>query len=231
MPQPSTQPRTFHPQFIENIAADVFWGYCFRTCHSATIDDVLDGDYEKLWTVKKAAELARRYGGRLGRADVERLYAEINQYMWNKVDRAENILGTLYVEDFARCKPPRFAHEGLLRLLREADGGGPGMIVSPRPPDVAGDLLIRTPLPAALLIEGPPKPDGIHFVDTRKALGFEKVIVLRPRSFTPLPANPQGHGYAAHGVFEIPCGDPVSVDGVWFKLMPNSRCCEVLSLC
>jgi hypothetical protein len=230
MPQQSTQTRTFHPQFIENIAAEVYWGYGFRTTYGTARDDVLEGEYGKLWTVKKAAELARRYGGSLGRADVERLYAEINQYMLDKTTREENILGTLYVEDFARCKPPRFAHEGLLQLLRKADGGGQGLVYGPHP-SVVGDLLIRTPLPAALLIEGPPKPDGIHFVDTRKALGFEKVIVLRPRSFTPLPANPQGYGYAAHGVFEIPCRDPVSVDGVWYKLMPNSRCCEVLSLC
>ena len=104
------QSRTFHPQFIENVAAEVFWGYCFRKHYDTAIADVLDFEYEKLWSPKKAGEMARRYGGRLGNADLRRLYDEVNSYMRMKAEREENILGTLYVEDFARCKPPRFVH-------------------------------------------------------------------------------------------------------------------------
>jgi hypothetical protein len=226
-----SRPRTFHPQFVENIAAEVFWGYAFRIGYHSALDDVLGRDFEKLWSPKKAAELARRFGGVLSKSDVSRLYDAVNEFMAGKAEREENILGTLYVEDFARCKPHRFAHAGLLRRLRDADGGGQGKVVFREPPSAVGDLLLRTPFPAALLIEEPPKPDAIYFVDTRKALDLEKIMLLRPRSFTPLPPNPQGYTHAAHGVFEIPCRDPVSVDGLWYKLMPNSRCCEVLSLC
>ena len=86
--------------------------------------------------MKKAGELARRYGGSLDKGDAKRLYAEVNCYMRDKADREENILGTLYVEDFARCKPPRFAHGDLVKRLRVADGGGPGVIVTPQRPDV-----------------------------------------------------------------------------------------------
>ena len=110
-----SRPRAFHPQFVENIAAEVFWGYCFRTHYDTAIADVLDFAYEKLWPLKKAEEMVRRYGARLGNADLRRLYDEVNSYMRMKAEREENILGTLYVEDFARCKPPRFAHEDLVK--------------------------------------------------------------------------------------------------------------------
>jgi hypothetical protein len=33
MPQTSTKARILHRELIENIAAEVFWGYCFRTTY------------------------------------------------------------------------------------------------------------------------------------------------------------------------------------------------------
>jgi hypothetical protein len=90
-----SRPRTFHPQFVENIAAEVFWGYAFRIGYNSALDDVLGRDFEKLWSPKKAAELARRFGGVLSKSDVSRLYDAVNEFMAGKAEREENILGTL----------------------------------------------------------------------------------------------------------------------------------------
>jgi hypothetical protein len=224
-----TQARTFNPQFIENIAAEVFWGYCFRTVYQTAINCVLTGDYGKLWTLKKAAELLHRYDPGLSKDAVKRCYSEVNEYMRDHAAMEQNILGTLYVEDFANCRPPQFGHNVILEAIQTARGGGEGEITGS--PPVAGDLLIRTPLPAVLLLRGEPPGDCVQVADTRKALGFHKTMVLTVGSFSPLPPNPQGYAYSASGVFRIPCRDPEAIETVWYKLMPNSTACKQLILC
>lgn len=224
----STQPRTINPQLIDNMAAEVFWGYCFRTDYQTAINCVLSGNFEKLWTLKRAAELLRQYDPQVGNDTVKRCYSQANTYMMDKASREENIIGTLYAEDFARCRPPGFAHEGLVQRLRA--GGDKSPSETRASPPVAGDLLIRTPLPAVLLLRNKPPSDWIQAADTRKALGFQKTMVLRVRSYSPLPVNPQGYGYSASGVFHIPCPDRDATGPVWFKLMPNSIVCEKLVL-
>lgn len=222
-----SRPRTFHPQLIENVAAEVFWGYCFRTHYDTAIADVLDFEYEKLWSLKKAGEMVRRYGGSLCNADLRRLYDEVNSYMRMKAEREENILGTLYVEDFARCKPPRFAHGDLVKRLRSA-GDDDASIEGIAPP-VAGDLLLRTPLPSCVLLRSNPPTDVIRVADTRKALGFQKTMLLTIRTGGTLPPNPQGYTHAAHGVFGIPCQDE-AISPVWWKLIPNAHTSRTIRL-
>jgi hypothetical protein len=222
----SKQPRTFHPQLIDHIAAEVFWGYCHQTGYQIAIDCVLAGDFGKLWTLKKASKLARQYGAGMSHEEVKRFYSDINRYMMDHASRRKNIIGTLYSEDFAGCRPPEFSHEELLRRLRaggdEAEGGVSG------PVDIAGDLLIRTPLPSVLLLRDRPQAQWIQVGDTRKALGFQKIMVLLIHHVTTLPANPQGYAYGADGVFQIPCPDATGPD--WFRLMPNSTACRRLAL-
>ncbi len=112
-----------------------------------------------------------------------------------------------------------------MRRLR-AGGDAEGEIKGS--PPIAGDLLIRTPLPAVLLLRETPSSDWIQPADTRKALGFQKNMALMVRDVSPLPVNPQGYGWGATGVFHIPCGE-TSVPA-WFKLMPNSTACRKLVL-
>ena len=149
--------------------------------------------------------------------------------MMDKASQEQNIIGMLYTEDFATCRPPGFAHEDLVLRLRSAGDGAKGEIQGS--PPTAGDLLIRPPLPAVLLLRDKPSSDWIQVADTRKALGFQKTMVLMVRSFSPLPVNPQGYGYSACGVFQIPCPDRDSTATAWFKLMPNSSVCGRLILC
>jgi hypothetical protein len=225
----STQLRTLNPQLIDGVAADVFWGYCFRTDYRTAINCVLSGSFEKLWTLKKAAKLLRQHDPGVDDGTVRQCYRETNSYMMDKASQEQNIIGMLYTEDFLLCRPPGFTHDELVQRLRaageEAEGESKGS------PPVAGDLLIRTPLPAVLLLRDRPPSDWIRVADTRKALGFQKTMVLLVRSFSPLPVNPQGYGYAACGVFQIPCRDRDASAPVWFKLMPNSTACEKLVLC
>jgi hypothetical protein len=86
-----SSPRTFHPQLVENIAAEVFWGYAFGTDYHTAIGDVLDRDFEKLWSPWKAAELVRRYAAGLSKSDVSRLYEAVNAFIVSKAEREENI--------------------------------------------------------------------------------------------------------------------------------------------
>lgn len=225
----SLQPRTLNPQLIDNMAAEVFWGYCFRTDYQTAINCVQSGNFEKLWTLKKAAERLREYDPQVGSDTVKRCYAQTNSYMMDKASREENIIGTLYTEDFALCRPPRFAHEGLVQRLRAAGDGVNSETDASVP--VAGELLIRTPLPAVLLLRSKPASEWIQAADTRKALGFQKTMVLMVRGYSPLPVNPQGYGYSASGVFHIPCPDREAVAPAWFKLLPNSTMCEKLVVC
>ncbi len=74
-----------------------------------------------------------------------------------------------------------------------------------------------------------PRAAWLQVGDTRKALGFQKTMVLLIHNVTPLPVNPQGYVYSADGVFQIPCPD--STRPAWFRLMPNSTTCGKLVLC
>jgi hypothetical protein len=163
----------------------------------------------------------------VGDSDVKRFYSETNHYMSDKASEEKNILGTLYTEDFARCRPPKFPHKELVQRLRAAGDGADDSVRGPV--EVAGDLLIRTPLPAVVLLRERPAAKCIQVGDTRKALGFQKTMVLMVQSVSPLPDNPEGYGYSASGVFQIPC-QGTSGHG-WTKLIPNSNACERVALC
>ncbi len=225
MLQQSAPTQTLNPQLIEDIAAEVFWGYCFRTDYQSAVNGVLASDFGKLWTLKKAGVMLRQHDRQVASETVERCYHAVNAYMTSYASRAENIIGTLYAEDFAACRPPAFAFDDLIRRLR-AGGDAEGEIKGS--PPIAGDLLIRTPLPAVLLLREIPSSDWIQVADTRKALGFQKTMALMVRGVSPLPVNPQEYGWGATGVFQIPCGE--TSGPAWFKLMPNSTACRKLVL-
>jgi len=125
---PSTQPRTFNPQFIDDIAAEVFWGYSCQTRYQNAINCVLRGEFGKLWTLRKAAELLQHYAGKAGDATVKQCYRQANHYMREKASQGKNIIGTLYIEDFARCRPPAFSHKELAQRLRAAGDGAAGSV-------------------------------------------------------------------------------------------------------
>jgi hypothetical protein len=223
----SKQPRTFNPQMIDNIAAQVFWGYCYRTRYQTALNCVLRGDFAKLWTLRNAAELLQPYAaGRVGEATVKQCYRQTNRYMADRASQGKNIIGTLYTEDFGRCRPPDFTYEELVRQLRTAGDGAEGSVKGTV--EVAGDLLIRTPLPSTVLLRDMPQATYIQVSDTQKALGFQKTMLLFIHNVSSLPANPQGYVYSADGVFQIPCPD--STGPLWFRLMPNSAACGRLAI-
>lgn len=217
MPPHKSQHRPLNPQLIDSLAADVFWGHCFRTNYESACADVLDGKFGRIWSSRQAVERVRSYGSSINHQEALRLYAETNRYMMEKAKLGQNIIGTLYVEDFANCRPAAFPYEKLVRRLREA-GDGPENAIRGEPA-AAGDLLLRMPLPSAVLLKADPPANVIRVRDTRKALGFEKTMLLLIRSLSPLPPNPQGYSQAAHGVFQIPCSKDAST--AWLKLIPN----------
>lgn len=219
--------RTFNPQLIDMVAAEVFWGYCHQTNYETAISCVRRGEFGKLWTLQKAAERLRRDGDVLSDYDAKRFYGETNEYMRHKASRSENIIGTLYTEDFARCRPPKFPFMEMLQRLRAAGDGA--VDTRSGPLEVAGDLLIRTPLPAVVLLRERPQANVIQVGDTRKALGFQKMMVLLCRNVLPLPVNPEGYTCGATGVFQIPSRDTARHG--WTRLIPNSTACERLVVC
>jgi hypothetical protein len=219
MPAQNIRPRPFNPRLIDNVAADVFWGYCCRTGYPTARGAVLDGEFGRLWSPQKAAELVRAYGAPIGLKEAARLYDETNRYLLENTREGQDINGTLYMEDFARCRPAAFfRYKKMLRRLQAA-GDGPENAIRGGPA-VAGALLLRTPLPAAVLLKADPPVDVIRVGDTRQALGFQKTMLLLVRGLFPLPPNPQGYRRAAHGVFQVPC--PADASDAWLKLIPNA---------
>jgi hypothetical protein len=207
----------FLPQLIDNIAAEVFWGYCFRTDFQTAVNCVLRGELGRLWTVKDAQRNLREYDRQIARETVTRCYDETNAYMMRNASQAENIIGTLCVEDFARCRPTGFKHG---RLLRQVQVGGDQDGEIKDSPPIAGELVLRTPLPAVLLLREQPTSNWIQPGSTAKALGFQKTMALMLRGLTALPSNPQGYRWGATGVFNIPCAQAAAPQ--WSKLIPNS---------
>ena len=221
------QARTFNPQLIDMVAAEVFWEYCHQTKYETARNCVLRGEFARLWTLRKAAERLRRADARLSDYDLKRFYDETNDYIQHKASREENIIGTLYTEDFGRCRPPKFPYKELVQRLRRVGDGA--MEATSGPVEVMGDLLIRTPLPAVVLLRERPQGNVIQVSDTSKALGFQKLMVLLVRGGLSLPDNPQGYVHGATGVLQIPCGGTAGHG--WNKLIPNSTACEKLVLC
>jgi hypothetical protein len=223
----ATQPRTLNPQMIDEIAAQVFWGFCYQTSHQSAVSFVLKDDYGKLWTLQKAAELLRPFAdGKVARETVEQCYRQTNQYMRDNTAQNKNIIGTVYAEDFRRCRRPGFPYEELVQRLGMAGDGVEGSVRGSV--EIAGDLLLRTPLPSLVLLRALPGDNGIQVSDTRQALGFQKTMLLLIHNLSALPANPQGYIYSAEGVFQIPCPD--SARSGWIKLIPNGNACGKIVL-
>jgi hypothetical protein len=228
MPTAPPQARAIHPQILDAIAAQVFWNYCSRFDFQKTTNHVLEGNFAQLWKRDHAAALLRPYADQVDANMVKDCYEQTNRYMQDHAQQEKNILGTLYAEDFARGRPPQFPHQALVQRLSrtvtedEAQGGVQGTLPT------AGELLIRTPLPAVVLLRAQPSTRWIQVESTRKALGFQKTLALEVNSFTPLPANPQRYAYAAGGVFFIPCAEATAAS--WLKLIPNSHASRQLKL-
>jgi hypothetical protein len=221
------QARTFNPQLIDMVAAEVFWGYCHQTMYETARNCVLRSEFARLWTLPKAAERLRRNGDIVSNYDVKRFYDETNDYMQHKASREDNIIGTLYTEDFGRCRPPKFPYKELVQRLRRLGDGT--VETTSGPVEVMGDLLIRTPLPAVVLLRERPQENAIQVSDTRKALGFQKLMLLFVRDVMSLPDNPHGYVHCATGVLQIPCGGTARHG--WIKLIANSNACEKVVLC
>ena len=197
------QARTFNPQLIDMMAAEVFWGYCYRT-------EVSDrNQLRPARRLRKTVDAAEGGGAAADVSEVssdtaKRFYNEANEYMQNKASREENIIGTLYTEDFGPAARRSFAQRNCYnacvppvtrRWTSIRVHGGRGRFADPHAAPggraAAGEA-------ASERDSGRRHPESPGLPENNDAAGSQR---------SPLPDNPEGYGYSATGVFQIPCRD------------------------
>ena len=106
---------------------------------------------------------------------VNRIYYAVANTIVDHVKRGENIIGTIFQEDFKSCKDPDFLFSDMLyQQFSDSDQNAKYKINLKGNYEDKGDLLLRTPFPSGVLLKSEPNNSQILIPDTFKALGFQK---------------------------------------------------------
>jgi hypothetical protein len=100
-----TPPKVTSPLILQDIAALVFWDYCFRFSFEETEGRIMEGNFEDLWTRDQAAMLLARYIPDPDANVIDECYEATNAYMLDHVGREKNLIGRVYAEDFGTRLP------------------------------------------------------------------------------------------------------------------------------
>lgn len=217
-------------QLIDQIAANVFWNSVKKTNFKNTSELILKKNFRRIWglvDLEKHLQNLAFQTGKLDRDQLLSLYKMVNNYMHECEERMININGTYYVEDIANCRPPDFdQNETLEKLAFDNLSNYNDMKVKiinsvEEKYVVMGKLMLRSPLPAAVLISVTENfPRLIKVKDTYTSLGFQKSIFLLAPSFDRIPLDNLKYNFFASGVFIIPTKD--GFQHLWRQIIPNA---------
>lgn len=128
----------------------------------------------------------------------------------------------MYKKDFSFCKAQDFHFDELIHNAKvDSDKSCEYNLELVGEYVYEGNLLLRTPLPAGILLKSQPSDSSIYIPDTSKALGFQKTVILPITDVSYLPMNEHGYTCFATGIFQIPT--PENSYKKWVKLIPNSN--------
>jgi hypothetical protein len=202
----------FHPQFLEDTSAWLFWTLSARDGFSPTLADVLETSGRSLLKCTELDEIFSRYPLEgMPAEEFTRLYDAIAEYAWNKAIREENLTGTIFSEDRISGRSPSAAdiHTENFNLPLTVEGD-----TLP----AYGTLCIRHPLPAVVFASTPP-PDGYFRIADTSALGFSAHLWFCPQFADQI----DDEVWLLGGYFYIP--ENIDLAGrPWTEVIPNAIC-------
>ena len=210
-------PATINPLYVRAAAAEGFWRYArkFGRQRAMVAASVRTSE---LWSEAQAqAYLARRMLNATAdeiTAFCLAVHADIRAHL----KRNEPIEGVLLAKDFEACRAPEEKLDLLLRELAADAEEGRGEAEGD---ELVGDLLLRTPLPAGVLLRTETEIGQRIMPDTGKALGFQKCLALQVRAVRVAPRNDCGYSHYASGTFVLRCTP--SLAAKWLSLIPNAN--------
>jgi hypothetical protein len=205
-------PTNINPLYVRAAAAEAFWRYArkFGRQRAMVAASVRASE---LWSEAQAqAYLARRMLKTTpdeATAFCLAVHADIRAHL----KRNEPIEGVLLAKDFETCRAPEEKLDSLLSdLAGDADAGDALCI---------GHLLLRTPLPAGVLLSREAESGQRIVPDTTRALGFRKELALQVRAVRAAPRNDCGYTHYASGTFLI--RSTAVLAPKWLSLIPNAN--------
>ena len=208
----SNIPTNINPLYVRAAAAEAFWRYARKFGRQRAMI-AASVRASELWSQAQAQSyLARRMlktTSDEASAFCQAVHADIRAHL----KRNEPIEGVLLAKDFDVCRAPEEKLDTLLRDLgADADAGDAIYI---------GDLLLRTPLPAGVLLRQEAEVGQRITPDTTRAFGFQKDVALQVRAVRVAPRNDCGYTHYASGTFLI--RSPSVLASKWLSLIPNAN--------
>ena len=211
---------------IDDLAAHAFWESVQREGFASVTGHVNDRDFLSIWDINTLKMYIRLLEIDLSTDNIEKalimIYDTVNNYMYDQTIKDTNINGRVYIEDFSICRPPEFCENMTLEKLKIDNNKVDDNFIleSNKTIRKTGVLLIRSPLPAFILLKEKEIPPFVIVENTEKALGFQKKLILSTKGITLLPDNDFGYIAMATGVFTVPSS--AEVNNQWKKIIPNA---------
>jgi hypothetical protein len=208
-----------NPLYIRAAAAEAYWRYArkFGQQRAIIASSVRS---QELWSPAQARAYLERRAFDTGDESVQAFCRAVHSEIRDHLERGEPLEGVLLARHFGTCRAPEEKLEKLLHPLR--DDADDSVRTNPQAHmSLRGDLLLRTPLPAGVLLREPFAGDGLLTPDTTKALGFAKDLALRVQAVRPAPRNDHGYTHYASGTFFIRTTHLLVHR--WLSLIPNAN--------
>jgi hypothetical protein len=206
------------PLYIRAAAAEAYWRYARKFGQQrAVIASSVHS--QELWSPAQARAYLERRALDTSDESVNTFCRAVQTEIHDHLERGEPLEGVLLARHFGTCRAPEEKLDKLLHPLR--DDADHGIQADPQTAALLrGDLLLRTPLPAGVLLREPFTGDGLLTPDTTKALGFAKDLALKVQAVRPAPRNDHGYTHYASGTFFIRTTHLLVHR--WLNLIPNA---------
>ncbi len=214
------------PRLIIDIAALAFWTDVQKKSYGETSGYVMDRKYSVIWDIEDLKNYLNLLQVNINTDNTDTalklIYDMVNKYLTEETSEERNIDGSIYLDDFDICRTPDFNKFDLLKQLEnDTIIDDKKVKIKGDLPPIIGELLIRSPLPAIVLLKTRNIPSAILVKDTKKALGFKKNLVFYIRGVGELPSNKWSYVIGASGVFSIPTSS--TNDKIWKQIIPNAN--------
>jgi hypothetical protein len=208
---------SINPLYIRAAAAEAYWRFARKFGQQRAIVAASIHSPE-LWSPAQALAYLERRSLDCANGSAEAFCRAVQREIYEHLERGEPLEGVLLAKHFGTGRAPEEKLDKLLQILR-ADADVDSAVSRTTP--LCGELLLRTPLPAGVLLRECVAGRDYLTPDTTKALGFAKDLALNVMAVRPAPRNEYGYTHYASGTFFIHTTQ--SLARHWFALIPNAN--------
>ncbi|MGH8465702.1 MAG: hypothetical protein ACRER5_16285 [Pseudomonas sp.] len=200
----------FNNAVINELAAFWFWTNVQQQGRIATLASLEHLNGESLLDDAFILKFVQSIGAELRPQDLPELKAAVISEIISHPHDDHNILGPVYADEITHCRAPSAVCVETQHLLRTLKVNRAGQWTK------AGKLLLRTPLPSAVICSEPVS-GLIEVEDTEEALGFHYPLFLAVDAWVELTPNTS----IGFGIFNTPV-ESEDHGSQWSQVLTNS---------